>query len=93
MGSSASAAVPRAASLAMAFDELSLRQLVRCRYRTRCRQPIVWRDARQRLAAGEAAVDFGALEMLTGVASSHAPDQSPLWLLKSYSPTEPARYR
>jgi len=41
---------------------------------TRCRQSIVGRDARQRLAGGEAAINFGALEMLTGMARSHAPD-------------------
>ena len=40
----------------------------------RCRQPIVGRHARQRLAGGEAAVDFGALEMLTRMTSSHAPN-------------------
>jgi hypothetical protein len=38
---------------------------------TRWRQPIVRRDARQRLAGGETAVDFGALKML------HAPLMPP----------------
>ena len=61
--------MPRAASLAMALDEASLRQLERWRYRLDVVSPY---HARQRLPGGEAAVDFGELELVTGVASSHA---------------------
>ena len=72
-GSSARAAVPRAASLVMAFEDASLRQLVRLPVNARRRQPVGLGHARDRLAGGKAAVDVRTIEMLARVTSPHGP--------------------
>ena len=72
---SAIAALPRAASFLIWLEEASLRQFVSMAMQARQVQIIVARDLRHRLAGGEAAVDFRALEMLTCAAwSSHTRD-------------------